>query len=203
MAIGDERKRGDPWNLDRFTLSEDLLYLEYNFCQISRSKWKRFFTFLLSNHNAYLIENLNIGGKQNVYDITNVTEELCVKLPPLLRWSCPRTKTTLTGAVPVPPSPGSPLPSHSLCPRARRPGEDLGSGSSGGPWRTSRWSPDYQTHQPHLPLQALDRQLHTCIYDRKLSQLPEVPGLENIYTHGVDQKVRPASFPSVERQRYW
>jgi hypothetical protein len=39
-------------------------------------------------------------------------------------------------------------------------------------------------------LQALDRQLHTCVYDRKYSQLPVIPQLENISANGNSLQVR-------------
>ena len=41
--------------------------------------------------------------------------------------------------------------------------------------------------------QSLDRQLHTCVYDRRYSQLPVIHQLENIQNNGKVGSVRLAS----------
>jgi hypothetical protein len=49
-------------------------------------------------------------------------------------------------------------------------------------------------------LQALDRQLHTCVYDRKYSQLPVIPQLENISANGNSLQVGEKCIQPIKRR---
>jgi hypothetical protein len=52
-------------------------------------------------------------------------------------------------------------------------------------------------------LQSLDRQLHTCVYDRKYSQLPVIPQLENISANGNSLQVGPPRIQPKNRKQHF